>query len=281
MSWGAVAMAGAGLVGGMMSGKKSGSTTTTNEPWAGQQPYLTDLYSRAGAQSNQPFYSPTTTGLQNQYLSGSQNLASGGTSPLFNQASGELSKTLAGGYSNPFAGSMMTDAANMARSSINSQFQGDNFGNSSHQERLGRGITNAIMPYASQMHENERNRQMGAAQLAPVFGSQEFNQDLARVGQLGQATQASAGFDQAPWDALQRYQSLISGGGYGQTTQPYYTNQGANALGMGLGGLALYNQLGGGSAAGGSSGGGVEAANLMGMFSGQNLGQPDFGGGFY
>ncbi len=255
----------AGAASSLLSKKPSGNTTTssTTSPWIGQQGYLTDLWGKAQSQYGQPMYSPTTTGLQNQFLTGSQDFASGGTSPLMQQGAGELSKTMSGGYSNPFANPVMQDAANMTRSSINAGFQGDNYGNSAHQEWLGRGITNALMPYASGMYENERNRQMQASQLAPVYGAQEYSQDLGRLGALGTAAGASGGYDQAPWDALTRYQQAISGGGYGSTTstQPYFTNPMNNMLGGALGGAALYGAYGGGA-----GGGSPEGANLWGIY---------------
>lgn len=72
----------------------------------------------------------------------------------------------------------------------------------------------------------------------------------------------------APWDLLNRYSNLIQGqyGGSSSTTQPYYQNQAAGALGGAASGAAMGSMFGPwGTAIGGIGGG------LLGMFSDRRL----------
>lgn len=216
-------------------GGKTQEVKQDNSPWVGAQPYLRDLFGRAQAQSQGTGISPQTQNVQgliyNRALAGS---------PLNAAAGNQVQKTLEGGYTNPFASGALGDAMDMAKSKINAQFSGDNYGNSAHQEWLGRGITSAAMPFASQMFENERGRQLGAAQLAPAIAGQDFSD-------LGQGLSVSRMADDAPWNQLLRYQQAISGAGGGSsvTQQPYSAgNPIGSMLGGALGGHALAGALG-------------------------------------
>lgn len=108
----------------------------------------------------------------------------------------------------------------MTRSKINSQFQGDNYGNSVHQEWLGRGLVQAGAPVAAQMFDTERGRQLSAAGAAPALSEAGFSQ-LQQAGAMQDDYQQR--LTDSPWDALQRYQSSVAGNYGGQTvgTQPY------------------------------------------------------------
>jgi hypothetical protein len=175
--------------------------------------------------------SSQTNSLMNSIINQSQH------DPLAAQAQSHLSKTLSGGFSNPFLSGAMGDAMDMARSKINSQFAGDNSGSSAHKEWLGRGITAAGLPFAQQSFENERARQMQAAGMAPGMAMP----DLAR---LGTGLQVSQGRDQAPWDQLARYQQAISGygGGNSTTQQPLHSTSAAQTIGT-LGSLGMLGMM--------------------------------------
>src|SRR5262245_17755327 len=218
----------------MSKGKaKTVETRQDTSPWAGQQPYLSDLFQRAQGlyNTNPTGTSPQTIQTQNAIY----NRAMTG-SPLVDAAKAETMKTIQGGYADPYARGAMDDAMGLARAKINQQFQGDNFGSSAHQEWLGRGITAAALPFASQAYENERNRQMAATAAAPGLAGTELSD-------LGQGLQVSRMQDIAPWEALQRYQGAV-GGNYGGTTvgqQPVYgPDNGATAAGLGLAGYGLF-----------------------------------------
>lgn len=85
--------------------------------------------------------------------------------------------------------------------------------------------------------------------------------------QINDAMSRYYGTQQAPWQTLSQYLSAVGQplSGSATLTQPYFQNQAANALGLGLGGLGLYNGLtgagllGGGAAATGAAAGGAAA----------------------
>src|SRR5678815_2188197 len=218
-------------------GGKTVETRSDTSPWSGQQPYLSNLFSRAEGLYGQPTVAPQSPYTQQAIQA---RAAEGGPGSLTSAAGDQYSKTLAGGYLNPYAPQALGDMLDMAKSKTNAQFGGDNYGNSAHQEWLSRNMMTAAAPYASQLYEGERNRQLTAAQQAPGIAD-------ARLGQLQQAGQMQDQYQQrltdSPWDALQRYQGSISGNYGGSTTgtQPYQqSNQLADLLGLGIGGAGLY-----------------------------------------
>lgn len=220
-------------------GGGGGSTTTVqkSDPWKGAQPYLRDLFGRAQQQSFAP-----QLGAQSPYTQQAiQAQASSAQDPngLVGMAQGELGRTIRGDYmsidNNPAAQAAM----NAARRGVNSQFSGDNYGSSAHQEWLGRGLTEAASPFLAQ----ERQNQLSAINAAPGLQMANINQ-LAGAG-AAQDARSQAEVD-APNTALARYQQLISGQGGGTTSasQPYFTNPAASALGGALGGYGLMSGLG-------------------------------------
>jgi hypothetical protein len=171
--------------------------------------------------------------------------------PLNQAAQNENLKTIQGGYTDLSKNPAAQDAMGMAKSQINGQFSGDNYGSSAHQEWLSRGLMQAASPF----YESERQRQQGATALAPTLA----NQDYMDIGQLGAAGQAQDARAQAvvddPWNRIFKYQQAVSGTGGGQSTmqQPYFTNPTASVMGGALGGLGLYNGLKQGGLMGGQS----------------------------
>lgn len=224
MSWAAVAGAAVGVVGNQLGSKSGGSTTTTNSPWSGTQPYLTGGYRQAEYLLNQGI-NPQTQGALSARGMGSQT----------DQAAQNLAtSTLRGDYlnSNPFTQGAVNDAMGMAKSQINSQFAGNNYGSSAHQEWLGRGLMNASLPYLNQNYENERGRQFAALSQAPALQGMDY-----------QNIQAQQQADMMPFDLLGRYQQVVGGlpSGGGNTTTPYFTNPVNSALGGAMLGNQLYN----------------------------------------
>lgn len=98
-------------------------------------------------------------------------------------------------------------------------------------------------------------RQMQAAGMAPGLAQQDYF-DISKLAGAGASVDARSQAEadaarakyQAQFEPLQRYASLISGqgqqGGTTSTQSPYFTNPLASALGLGVGGLNLYNGLG-------------------------------------
>lgn len=203
--------AGGAILGGVLANKGSkqaGNTnvTQTSVPWAAAQPYITRGFSDAQGILDRGYqYDPA----------------------LVNQSKQLGLETMRGDYlnSNPFQTGAIQDAMNMARTQINSQFGGNNYGSSAHQEWLGRGLMNASLPYLSQNYENERGRQYAAMAQAPALFGLEQQQNFL------------------PWDFLGRYQGIVSGlnpgGGTTSTQTPYFSNPYSGAIG----GAMLANQL--------------------------------------
>ena len=229
--WAALAGGVIGAVGSNSAAKKASQaqSTTTNTPWSGVQPYLSRGYSGAEGLLNQGYPQDTQALLRARGLFGS---------PVTQEAQNLAGSTMRGDYlnSNPFLNDSVSQAMGMAKSQINSQFAGNNYGSSAHQEWLGKGLMNAALPQLSQNYENERGRQFAALSQAPALAGMDYQ----NLGAMQQA-------DFMPWDWLQRYQQTIgglqSGGGTSTTQNPYFTNPANSALGGALLGNQVYNQF--------------------------------------
>lgn len=202
-------------------------TTKDTSPWDPQQSYLKSLFSRAEGLYGQPTVAP-----QSPYTLQAIQARAGAGAPgsLIGQAQDLYGKTIRGDYLDLSKNPSAQYAMDAARSKINSQFGGDQYGDSAHREWLNRGLMEAASPF----YQAERANQMNAATAAPSMSE-------AGLGQLQQAGQMQDVYQQrltdSPWEALQRYQSAI-GGQYGGTStgqEPY--NRG-NPL-MDLAGLAM------------------------------------------
>ena len=215
-------------------GGKTVQTHQNTDPWAGQQPYLSDLFGRAQATS----YAPRV-GQQSGYTQQAiQARAVEGNDPnsLTGQAKGQLSDTISGEYlgSNPHLDATVNRALGQTRTAVNANFAGDNYGSSAHQEWLGNKLADTAFPYYMNNYEAERGRQLNASVAAPAVAEA----GLAQTEKAG-ATQDAWAQKQtdAPWDALLRYQALLGGnyGGHTSGTQPYGGgNSAANMAGLGL-----------------------------------------------
>lgn len=252
MSWAAVAVGAGSLVGGYMAGQggSGGSTTVAqnSSPWVDQEDYLRDVF-RSGAslfrdpRSILAAQSPATLnalGMQEQRAMAG--------SPLIDAAQQGNLATLRGDFlsadSNPYLRGAVGNALNDAKMQVNSQFNGDNFGGSAHQEWLGRTMADRALPIYAQNYENERGRQMNASAMAPGLAAQDYL-DIGQLSAVGGARDARAQqVTDEPFTRLQRYQGQVGGamyGGQSSAQTPYFTNPMASALGMGLGGLQMYN----------------------------------------
>ena len=226
--WAGWASLAGGVLGAMNSGGSGGSTTASqsNEPWAHVAPYLKDSFSQA----QQAFYGAQPGSQEYQNLLRARGLFG---SPVTQGAQNLAASTLRGDYlnSNPFTQGAVNDAMGQARSQINSQFAGNNYGSSAHQEWLGRGLMNAALPALNQNYENERGRQFAALSQAPSLQGLDYQ----NIGALQQS-------NFAPFDLVGRYQGLLNSTGGQSTTQtPYFTNPVNSSLGGALLGNQLYN----------------------------------------
>jgi hypothetical protein len=248
VSTGTAILGAAGI--GALTGKKGGSTTTTQNtaPWIGQQPYLTDVFERAqGLADRGPFsYAPSAFTTQAQQMQAQRALD---PNSAVGRAQGVLGDTISGRYlspeTNPALRASVQDALGLAGSAFAKQYggaAGNNLGNSGYQEALARGLGATATNAYADAYGRERQNQLNAMQLAPSLGIA----DVAQLGQVGAAQDALAQQQfNSPWENLSKYQAAISGqfGGSGSTQTPYFQNPLATAMGMGIGGLSLYNGM--------------------------------------
>lgn len=276
-------------------GSNTSSTIQKADPWVGVQPALGQGISEAqrlyGQGAPQYFpgqtYAPMSPWTQ-QALQNQAAMAQAG-GPGVSAANQNLQDTLTGKYlgSNPYLQGAVNSALGDVQSRVNAQFAGQNYGSSAHEEWLGRQLADRALPIYAQDYANERNRQLAAASMAPSLEQAQY----IAPAQLAQAGTAMQNFDQqaineqiarynyntqAPWNMLDQYTRLITGqnlGGStsGTSTSPYYTNPLATGLGLGMGGLSMYNAanaaglFGAGAGATAAGAGGLTAAEIAAM----------------
>lgn len=269
-----VAAAGA-LIGGLSSmnnsggGGGQGSTTTTgqNVPWTPQQRYLGQVWEQAhdiwGANPSPQYYPGQTVAGQSPFTqAGINRMAISGLDPnsLTNQSVGEFGKTVRGDYldpsTNPYLKASVDDALGQVQGKVSGLYGsrgGNNYGSSAHEEFLTRNLAATALPIYAQNYQQERGRQLSAAQIGPQIDAQS----AAGLNQAGQATDAysqalinadKARYDfnqQSPWDQLQRYQSAVTGqyGNMQSQSNPYFKPDPlVGALGGAATGMGIYNQ---------------------------------------
>lgn len=235
-----------------------GTSTTSAEPWSGQQPYLSDVYGQAQAQYEAPMeYYPgqTTAGFQPE-----QEAAMGLTTqralmgnPLLPQAQGVMSDTLAGKYMDPSSNPWLAETYNQAAGGLSRQFQEATMPEIRRQamaagayggERqgvaegiAGRGLADSMSNLATGIYapayQQERGFQQQAMTQAPGLAEADYTDigKLAAVGEERQAMEQSL-IDEAlkkwqfsqeePWQRLGMYSNLITGnaGGTSSSSMP-------------------------------------------------------------
>jgi len=257
------------------------TATTTVAPWAPLQPYLTQGFQQAGNLLNAggPNYYPASTvaGFGSGTMEAAnqiQSLARAGT-PVTGAAQQQVTGTLQGDYlnSNPYLDAMYNNAASAVTRNYSEAVAPQlaaNFGLSGRtgsnmafantmnqsQDTLSRNLGGMAADIYGGAYENERNRQMQAAQLAPQTAALNYydaNQYLNLGNMFDQMNQAKLddevnrfNFNQnQPYDNLGRYMGYL-GGQYGNTTtQPIFQNKTAQNLGLASAGLGLATEYGG------------------------------------
>lgn len=280
-------------------GGSSGNTTTVqkSDPWSGQQPYLTQQFQQAQNLYNSgqlaPQYFPgQTVASQSPFTQQAiQGTAAAATSPqttgLDNAANQQITDTLNGAYLDPtknpgFAQALAdtqkaysTGTAAQTDAAFN---RSGAYGGSAYDETKGmqnKSYADSLNTLAGNMYTQGRSNQLQAAAIAPQTEGMPFAATSALAGAGGTQDAYNQSLINAnvnkynynanlPQGGLQNYISLTGGnyGGTNTTTQPYYSNTGANAIGGGiggaLGGAALFNAfpatLGGLGLSAGSSG---------------------------
>ena len=246
------------------------TTTTSNAPWSGQQPYLTAGFERAKTDVlNKPQeYYPNSTVVdfapQTEQALGMQESRALAGSPVTQAAQGNIQDTLSGDFlsagnpyfdqavqaaTRPMTTAFKEDIMPAIQSGFSSKGRYGSGLQARQQERAGEGLTRQIGDVAgtmaSDMYGAERGRQMQAATLAPTLAAQDYA-DIGQLKDVGLTREAQAGAElqedisrfeqeqQAPVDALTKYMTLI-GGGYGTegtSSAPIYRNKTAEGLGM-------------------------------------------------
>lgn len=265
------------------------TATTTQAPWGPIQPYLRSGFNRADAlyQKGGPQYYPQSTVAPfgqstNQAFDMFRGNATQGT-PVPQAATDQVAQTLQGDYlnSNPYLDAMYNNAASRVTEnyqeavapSIGAQFDSaGRFGSGMYenamqnsQQQLGDSLGMMASNIYGGNYENERNRQMQAASMAPSIAPLPYYDasQLLKVGEMEDAKEQQNVGDQfnrymfnqqRPYDNLGRYMSMIQGNYGGETTQPIFQNSTAQNLGLGLAGIGLADSLLGSTSYGGIGG---------------------------
>jgi len=245
--------------------QSQGSTTTRVEPPKFAEPYLQQGLQGAQALLNQggptqypgqtviPFSQPTQQGLAMQQ----QRAAMG--SPVNASAQGLAVNTMNGGFlnSNPYLDATFQRGAQQIGNQMDTLYA-----------RSGRDLVasapargEALASYATQLYggqyQNERGLMNQAMAMAPGLANQDYI-DTAQMRDVGsavenlaqqQALDAQRRYDfeqQRPELALNQYLGRVSGQiqPYQNTTQPYYQNRGAGALGGAIAGGQMWGAPG-------------------------------------
>ena len=168
-------------------------------------------------------------------------------------AQGYNNDVLQGKYLNdPNEDAMFANIQQRIMPSVNSQFMGSGrSGSGLHADTLGRSMTEAWAPYATQMRQYGRGQMDAASNRAQMFAQNDWN-DINALGGIGQQKQDQAqnetqdavnrfNFNKdLPANKLGQYMGFI-GGNYGGTTTsqtPYqkpsiWSQLGGAALGLG------------------------------------------------
>lgn len=225
----------------------AGQTTVTQAPPSYMGPYIGTALGQAGnlLQGPGPQYYPGQTVAdfsqpQEQAFGGIQNFA------------GNLLQN--GGGSNPYEDAMFNRAAQGTQNQLASEFAG-----------AGRNV-GASLPNRSQQLNDLATQFYGGQYQNNINNAFHAGDAMLGVGnQIQQQTQNEINANRQKYDyyqhlpqtMLSQYEQNLSGVQPGsQTSNPYFTNPTADALGTGLAGLSLYKGIYGSNSGSGSKGGG-------------------------
>lgn len=179
----------------LFSGGMETSTQQTTVPsWA--QPYLAQYMSTAQNVAQTPYqaYQGQTVAQLNPFqvqgLNAQANRATAG-SPVNDAASGELQKTLSGGYlnNNPYLDGIVQQAGRDVRTSLAPiEARAGSFGNSGVAEATNRALADSAMGIRANDYGQERNRMQSAVSMAPGIANQDYV-DASALQSAGQGFQ--------------------------------------------------------------------------------------------
>lgn len=202
-----------GLLGSMNGAKQAGTTTTTQTPWAGQQPYLLDAFERARTSAN-------GTPLQTQANANYSSVLSGPTkNPMLGMDNPYLTKAIDNANTDVTRAMMPAiDQANHASGS---------FGNSGVADTYGKNLTDAYSRNATGMRMQDYTNQQNLYQQA--------------VGNTLGFTSNANNYTAQP---AQNYAQTIQGNYGSSTTTPYFNNPMAGIMGGAMVGNKIGANLG-------------------------------------
>ena len=227
-------------------GSSGGGQTqvVSNEPYAPAQPALNQIVSDASAIYGQgpQYVAPTTQQLQG--LAAQENIA--------NLANTQIADTISGQYSNPFLSPLIADVASSAYTNVAQQFSGAGRtpGSPMSQQQVVSQLGKQALPLAFSAYNAERNRQLQTARAVP---------SLTSVGQELRGLEQERVM--APFENLQRFQSVIGPVASGLPSRQATTEYNPNPIGMAAGGALsgamlgdMFGKAGMGAAIGGGFG---------------------------
>ena len=227
-------------------GSSGGGQTqvVSNEPYAPAQPALNQIVSDASAIYGQgpQYVAPTTPQLQG--LAAQENIA--------NLANTQIADTISGQYSNPFLSPLIADVASSAYTNVAQQFSGAGRtpGSPMSQQQVVSQLGKQALPLAFSAYNAERNRQLQTARAVP---------SLTSVGQELRGLEQERVM--APFENLQRFQSVIGPVASGLPSRQASTEYNPNPIGMAAGGALsgaflgdMFDRPGLGAAIGGGFG---------------------------
>ena len=226
-------------------GSSSGGTQVVqNEPYAPAQPALNQIISDASAIYGQgpQYVAPTQQQLQG--LAAQENIA--------NLANTQIADTISGQYSNPFLSPLIADVASSAYTNVAQQFSGAGRtpGSPMSQQQVVSQLGKQALPLAFSAYNAERNRQLQTARAVP---------SLTSVGQELRGLEQERVM--APFENLQRFQSVIGPVASGLPSRQASTEYNPNPIGMAAGGALsgamlgdMFGKAGMGAAIGGGFG---------------------------
>ena len=210
-------------------GSSGGGQTqvVSNEPYAPAQPALNQIVSDASAIYGQgpQYVAPTTQQLTG--LAAQENIA--------NLANTQIADTISGQYSNPFLSPLIADVASSAYTNVAQQFSGAGRtpGSPMSQQQVVSQLGKQALPLAFQAYNAERNRQLQTARAVP---------SLTSVGQELRGLEQERVM--APFENLQRFQSVIGPVASGLPSRQATTDYNPNPIGMAAGGALSGAMLG-------------------------------------
>lgn len=251
----------------------AGQTTVTQAPPSYMEPYIGTALGQAGnlVQGPGPQYYPGQTvasfnPAQESAMTATQNLGLHGTPGLTAASNFDTSLLKSGGGSNPYEDAIFSRAAQATQNQLSSQFAGNGRGVvASMPERSQQLNDLATNFYGNQYQNNMQNALQAGNQAQSIYGAQLGGANAA-MGVGNQVQQQSQNeinankqkydyYQNLPQTMLSQYEGNLAGVQPGSaTSNPYFTNPTADALGTGLAGLSLYKGMSGSGS--GSKGGG-------------------------